>query len=523
MNLKKCVVIAFLAIFSGAQSLRADEGMWLLPLLGKLNIGQMQEKGFKLTAEDIYNVNSSSMKDAIPIFGRGCTSEMVSEEGLLLTNHHCGYSNIQALSSLEHNYLEDGFWAKTKAEELPATGLTVQFLKYMEDVTDRVTAGLAIDLNEANRRVKVEAVIKDITKEATKDNNYTAIVKSFFGGNSYYLVVYEVFSDVRLVGTPPSSIGKFGHDTDNWMWPRHTGDFSFFRVYCAPDGKPAAYSPSNVPYKPAHFLPVSLKGIEKGDFAMTIGYPGSTYRYLTSMGIEERMNITNRSRIEPRGIKQDIWLKQMKNNPTVNIQYASKYATSSNYWKNSIGMNKGLQKLDVLTKKRALETQFSNWAMEGGDATAVYKNILPSLKEAYEIRAEYMLAYSYAVECLITGTELYYFAYNAKALEKALEGQKTDEVNAAVTELRKIAAEFYKNYDITTDKETMVALLELYGKTIDETWHPTQYGIINKKFKGNYRKYVDDLFERSVFASELKLNAFFRQTFVEKVVCRSCF
>lgn len=498
-----------LAIVLGfGQLAKADEGMWLLPLISKLNIGQMQQMGLKLTAEDIYSINQSSLKDAVAIFGRGCTSEVISSQGLVLTNHHCGYSNIQALSSVEHNYLEDGFWAKTLAEELPAPGLTMTFLKRMDDVTEKVMEGVAPQMGEKERKQKIEANGATLAKEATNGTHYTAMVRSYFGGNQYFLIVYETFTDIRLVGTPPSSIGKFGHDTDNWMWPRHTGDFSMFRIYCGPDGKPAAYSEKNVPYKPAHHLPVSLKGNQIGDFAMTIGFPGSTDRYLTSFGIDERMNITNRSRIEPREVKQNIWLKHMQSSEKVNIQYASKYAQSSNYWKNSIGMNRGLTNLKVPAKKQELETQFAQWVANGGTDLQQYANVLPTLQKAYGERAPYMLAYSYAVECMVRGTELFYFATAAKELQGALTSNKAEDIAKATERLQAAAKGFYKDYDAITDKEVMAALLEFYGKSIRQEWYPSFMGLIQKKFKNNYGKYADYVFAKSVFSSEEKLNAF---------------
>jgi hypothetical protein len=514
--IKRISVFVLACLLFAGQWAKADEGMWLLPLLGKLNIGQMQEMGLKLSADDIYSVNKSSLKDAIAIFGRGCTSEMISDQGLLLTNHHCGYDQIQSLSSVEHNYLEDGFWAKTKAEEIPAPGLTVQFLKRMDDVTAKVTEGITPKTPEKERKAKIDAAIALLVKEATLDNGYSALVRSYFGGNTYYLVVYEVFTDVRLVGTPPSSIGKFGYDTDNWMWPRHTGDFSIFRVYCAPDGKPAAYSEANVPYKPAHHLPISLKGVQKDDFAMTIGFPGSTFRYLTSWGINERVTITNRSRIEPREIKQNIWLKHMQANEKVNIQYASKYASSSNYWKNSIGMNRGVAKLKVVDKKRELETQFANWAAQTGNS-ADYGNVLPTLENAYSERAPFMLALNFAFETMIGGTELFNFASSAGSLQKALAENNAEAIEKAKAQLTESSKRFYKNYDATTDKEVMGALLDFYAKSIDKNWHPTFFGLVQKKFKGDFAKYADYVFAKSVFVSEERLNAFLANPSLKKL------
>ncbi|MGM0464658.1 MAG: S46 family peptidase, partial [Bacteroidota bacterium] len=295
--MKRLLSILIALIVSFNMSVRADEGMWLLPLLEQLNMGTMTEMGLELSAEDIYSINQSSIKDAIVIFGGGCTAEIVSSQGLLLTNHHCGYGQIQSHSSVEHDYLKDGFWAMSKQEELPNPGLSATFLVRIEDVTDRVLSNVTDGMSESERSETINSVRGEIADEATEGNNYNASVSSFFGGNNYYLLVYERYSDVRLVGAPPSSIGKYGHDSDNWEWPRHTGDFSVFRVYMSPDGNPAEYSEENIPLKPRHHLPVSIKGVEENDFAMVMGYPGGTQRYMTSYGVDEVLSITHPNRI----------------------------------------------------------------------------------------------------------------------------------------------------------------------------------------------------------------------------------
>ena len=335
-------LIGFILLFSS--TLKADEGLWLLPLLEKLNMGKMTELGLKLSADEIYSINHSSLKDAIIIFGGGCTAEIVSDQGLVLTNHHCGYGSIQRHSSTEHNYLKNGFWAKSKKEELSNPGLSATFLVRIEDVSDKLNSVLTAEMTEQERTDTIRALSSMIEKEAMDGNDYRARVNSFFGGNNFYLLVYEIYKDVRLVGAPPSSIGKFGGDTDNWEWPRHTGDFSVFRVYMSPDGKPAGYSPDNIPLKPKYHLPVSVKGVQKGDFAMIMGYPGGTQRYMTSFGIDEVLSITHPNRIKIRGIRQEIMLKDMMASEKVRIQYASKYSGSSNYWKFSIGQSNGDRK-----------------------------------------------------------------------------------------------------------------------------------------------------------------------------------
>ncbi len=506
--MRRIAVILLVACMGITQFAKADEGMWLLPLINKLNIEKMQKMGFQLSAEEVYSINNSSLKDAIVIFGRGCTGEMISDQGLILTNHHCGYGNIQELSSLENNYLKDGFWAKTLDQELPAPGLSVTFLKYMTDVTAEVTAELNDDMTEAERLAKIQKASAKLVEEASKNNDYTISVKDYFEGNQFFLIAYEKFNDVRFVGAPPSSIGKFGFDTDNWMWPRHTGDFSMFRVYAGPDGKPAEYSKDNKPYKPAHHLPVSLKGVQKDDFAMTIGFPGSTERYLTSWGIKERMDIINDARIRPRGMKQDIWLKDMRADEKVNIQYATKFAHSSNYWKNSIGMNRGLEKLNVLGQKEALETEFTKWVNASADRKAKYGSVLSDLKKAYAERAPYMKATSFLAECQLRGTEAFYFSLNAKSLEKALEEENQANIDKAIKGLKKAGEAFFKDYYPETDRKVMGTLLKLYNDDIDTKFHPSFYATIKKKFKGDFQKFANVVFAKSIFTDEARYNAF---------------
>jgi hypothetical protein len=389
----------------GLMPLKADEGMWLLPLLEKLNIDKMTSMGLKLSAEDIYSINHSSLKDAVVIFGRGCTGEIVSDEGLLLTNHHCGFDAIQNHSSVEHDYLKDGFWAMSREEELPNPGLLVIFLIRIEDVTQRILSNLNDTLPEKRRSEKLKRISDEIIREATEGNHYRALVKSFFDGNDYYLLVYEEYRDVRLVGTPPSSIGKFGYDTDNWMWPRHTGDFSVFRIYSGSDGKPAEYSEKNIPLKPKHFFPVSLRGYNEGDFTMVIGYPGNTERYMTSYEVKELTEVIHPNRIAIRGLRQDILIKDMQTDEAINIKYASKYSSSSNYWKFSIGQSKGLKALKIYDKKQQLEREFTNWVNEDEGRKSKYSEALHLINEAVTARMPYQHALQYIQECLFGGAK----------------------------------------------------------------------------------------------------------------------
>jgi len=500
-------ILVILVTFSGFQA-RADEGMWLLPLIEKLNIGTMTSMGLKLTAEDIYSLNKASMKDAIVIFGGGCTGEIVSPEGLLLTNHHCGYGSIQKHSSVEHDYLTNGFWAMNRKEELPNPGLSVTFLVRIEDVTSRVIDKTNTGMTEAERRESVDAESSAITAEAIKDTQYRAMVQPFYGGNQYFLLVYEVYTDVRLVGTPPNSIGKYGHDTDNWMWPRHTGDFSVFRVYMGPDGKPAQYSEDNVPLKPKYYLPVSIRNLQKNDFAMILGYPGGTERYMTSYEVDEAMKITNTNRIKIRGERQDILMKDMVSDPKINIQYASKYSGSSNYWKFSIGQNEGLVRLRTAEKKAAFEADFMKWVKADPARTEKYGNALSLIENAVKGRAEKYNVQQYLSEVFRGSCEMISFAGQLVPLEDALTAKDSKKVTEIKERVLKNIDNFYSNYSYPTDRKVTKALLKLYKADIDPKFWPDFYVQIDKKFKGNVDAYVDDMFLRSFFTSPEKLKAF---------------
>jgi len=504
---KLLAILVILVTFSASQA-RADEGMWLLPLIEKLNIGTMTEMGLKLTAEDIYSINQASLKDAIVIFGGGCTGEIVSPQGLLLTNHHCGYGQIQNHSTVEHDYLNNGFWAMSKEEELPNPGLSVTFLVRIEDVTARVLGKTNPDMTEAARREAIQAESAAITAEATKGTHYNARVGAFYSGNQYFLLVYEVFSDVRLVGTPPNSIGKFGHDTDNWMWPRHTGDFSVFRVYMSPDGKPAQYSKDNVPLKPKHYLPVSIKNLQKNDFAMVMGYPGGTTRYMTSYEVDEAMKITNANRIKIRGERQEIWMKDMKADPKLNIQNASKYSGSSNYWKFSIGQNEGLTRLRTAEKKAAFEAEFMKWVKADPARLAKYGNALSLIENAVKGRAEKYNVVQYISEAFRGSMEMVGLASQMTLLEEALASKDQERIDGMIGRLKRGLGGFYGDYNYPTDQAATKAMIKLYRADIDPKYWPSFYTLIDTKFKGNVDAFVDNMFAKSIFTSQDKLNAF---------------
>jgi hypothetical protein len=515
--MKKLFSVLTILVLSFGFKAKADEGMWLLPLIEKLNMGKMTELGLKLSAEDIYSLNKASVKDAIVIFGGGCTGEIVSSQGLILTNHHCGYGSIQAHSSVEHDYLRDGFWAMTKDEELPNPNLSVTFLIRIEDVTSQMLAGVKDGMSETERTAALNEARTSITKKASEGNNYRATVSSFYGGNYFYLLLYESYTDVRLVGAPPSSIGKFGSDTDNWEWPRHTGDFSVFRVYSSPEGKPAAYSKANVPLKPKHYLPVSIKERNIGDFAMILGYPGRTNRYMTSFEVNEQLQIVHPDRIKIRGIKQDIWMEDMKANQKVNIQYSAKYFGSSNYWKYSIGQKAGLERLNVKGKKEAIENQFNNWVSATPERKAKYGEALNMIKTAIEGRAEYYNAVQYLNEC-ISGCELFSMNQVATMLITALKSGDNQKVTDAVSRIKTNMSNFYKDYNAATDLKSTKAMLKLYRADIPAKFHPDFYtNLVDKKYKGNIDKFVDDMFAKTIFSSEAKLTAFLNKPVLKTI------
>lgn len=507
--MRRFILVFIILIATLGLKAKADEGMWVLPLIEKLNIGKMTELGLKLSAEDIYSINKACIKDAIVIFGGGCTGEIVSSQGLLLTNHHCGYGQIQTHSTVDHDYLQDGYWAMTKDQELPNPGLSVTFLLKIEDVTDQVLAVVKTGMSEQERSAAINEARAAIEKKASEGTNYRTIVSSFYGGNYFYLLVYERYTDVRFVGAPPSSIGKFGFDTDNWEWPRHTGDFSVFRVYSGPDGKPAPFSTDNIPLKPKYWLPVSVKDLNKGDFAMILGYPGRTQRYATSYEVDELLKITHPNRIKIRGIRQEILMADMQADQKVNIQYASKYSGSSNYWKYSIGQKAGLERLNIKGKKEQIENQFNTWVTADPARKEKYGEALNMIRTSVEGRAEFANAQQYINECFNQGCEILSLNSVASALVNALKSGDSKQVPDLILRLKDNISSFYKNYNPPTDKKAVKAMLKLYRNDVQVKFLPDFYvNVIDKKFKGNIDKYVDDLFARSIFSSEAKLNDF---------------
>ena len=451
--MKRMIITAAIALCFAVQT-KADEGMWMLPLLEKINSEALANLGSRLTPDQIYSINHSSIKDAVVQFGGGCTGEIISENGLLVTNHHCGYASIQALSSEEHNYLEDGFWAQNLSEEIPVPGLSVSFLVSMEDVTGMVDT---------------EKARKKIIKKAQKDNPGCSIqITGFYNDNVQYLIVYKVYRDVRFVGAPPASMGKFGGDTDNWMWPRHTCDFSMFRVYAGPDNQPAQYSETNVPLKPAHSLSISLKGVEEGDFAMIMGYPGRTQRFQTAAQLEEMLAI-NDIRIDARTVLQDIMWKEMRSDEVVGLKYANKYASSSNGWKKWQGMREAFAKLDVIGRELDKEQRLEEWIIADPERKSIYDGAIEGIKNVVERRRS-----SYESYILLSET-----------LNKI---ELLGLVNANGD------AKYYKDYDANVDRKIALALTEHYLERASD----------EEKVNVS-REYIENMFRTSAFVSPERL------------------
>ena len=485
----------------------AKEGMWIPLLLEKYNIEEMQETGFKLTAEDIYSINQASMKDAVMIFGGGCTAELISDEGLIITNHHCGYSAIQSHSTIENDYLTNGFWAMSEAEELPNPGLTVTFLKYMKDVTDSVLTGVEETMTMKKREEIIEKNIKKIKEKATKDTHYTAVVKPFFHGNQYFLFVNEVYKDVRLVGAPPSAIGKFGGDTDNWMWPRHTGDFSLFRIYADKNNEPAEYSPGNKPFKPKTHFPVSLKGIDKGDFTMVFGYPGSTDQYVPSYHIQMLTEEVYPALIEMRTHKLNVMNKYMNADPAVRIQYAAKKAGVSNSWKRWRGEIRGLDILNAVKKKKEYQSDFQTWTEKNDERFQRYGRLLNEYEKLYQQLGEVRLARDLLLEIISRsgGIEVSRVAAMFRPLIAAYENNETpeqEEIDKIKEKLKKDISEFFKDYHQPVDHEIAEDILPLYAAKVDSEYLPAIYHHIEKKYQGQFEDYTDRLFRKTRLADQ---------------------
>ncbi len=497
------LVIALLAM-----PLFANEGMWLLHLLKKINEAEMQGMGLNLTAEEIYSVNNSSVKDAVVrLNGGSCTAEVISDQGLVLTNHHCAYGAVQSLSSVDHDYLTDGFWAFKQAEELPIDGMTVGFLQYIEDVSERVLTGVTPEMTEEERNAIIGAAINEIRNEAV-EKGYDADVKGMYYGNEFYLFTYKTYSDIRLVGVPPESIGKFGGDTDNWMWPRHTGDFSMLRIYADADNNPAGYSDSNVAYKPKHHLPVSLDGVKANDFTMILGYPGSTDRYLSSYGVEEALEVSNPTVVDIRTTRLETMKKHMDADKAVRIQYASKYAQVANYWKYFQGQSRGLKKLHVYDQKKELENEFAKWVAQDEARTKMYGNALQLMEEYYAENSKTEAARAYVNEVGF-GSDMTILAWRFNGNVAASYSEETKSYSQdAIDAFKGRIDDLYKDFDAATEKDVFINLFSMWQKNLPKEQQPDIFELINKKYKGSVQVFADKMFATSFLASPEKLKAF---------------
>lgn len=507
-NLKPLFVFLLTICFIGRGL--ANEGMWLPQLLEQLNENEMKAKGLKLSAKDIYNINKASLKDAIVSFGGFCTAEVISDQGLLLTNHHCGYGAIQQHSSLQRNYLDAGFWAMSKKEELPNEGLTATFIVRIDDVTSMATKNVKKDMPESERQLLIQSNIKELTASVKKEAWQESFVRAFFDGNKYYLFVTETFKDVRLVGAPPSSIGKFGNDTDNWMWPRHTGDFSIFRIYADQNNRPAAYSPNNVPYKPKHALSISLDGVAKNDFTMVFGFPGRTQEYLHSAAVAQTLNVLNPAKIEIRTKTLKIWDSYMRSNEQTKIQYAAKYASMSNAWKKWMGENLGLTKTNAIDKKKNYEAAFTKRINGNSILNEKYGNVLSELEKTYASIEQYALARDLYNETA-RAIELFGFCHQVIGFVNAYNTPKQSEVTASLTDAAKA---FYKNYDAKVDKDVCKEVIRYFLNKMPGHALPQE---INSLQGQQLDEAIEKLYASSLFVNENGFNQWINLPAVEAV------
>ncbi|MCX6257698.1 MAG: S46 family peptidase [Bacteroidia bacterium] len=514
---RKILLISILLVVNHL-ILFADEGMWIPALLGKYRLADMQAKGLRLSAEDIYCVNQASLKDAVCLFGGGCTAGVISDKGLVITNHHCGYGSIQDHSSPEHDYLTDGYWAMSRDEELINKGLTVSFLVRMEDVTAKVLAGVTPAMTETEREKAISKAIAEITRAATEGTSYSASVKPFYYGNEFYLFITLVYTDVRLVGAPPSGIGKFGGDTDNWMWPRHTGDFSLFRIYADANNNPAPYSVSNVPYRPAKSLMISLKGVKKDDFTFVYGYPAQTQEYITSYAAGMLSGTSDLNKVKLRQKILDIMDDAINQNSDLRIRYSAKAAGIANGWKKWMGEMNGLRRLSTIEKKKSFENEFTKWVNSDQERVRQYGHLLGDLKAAYDELTPYSKARDYINEAAYQ-VEILRFARNFTSLADLVKKNAQDDVIAAeIKRLKDECHAYFKDYDKETDQKLFTALLGMYYDDVELRFRPA---LLDKKYRNGFSSYAVELYSKSIFVSEERVIAFlsgFKRSSAKKII-----
>lgn len=467
-----------LFLFFIIQTQAQQGGMWIPSMLKGMNEGEMKTLGMKISAEQIYSINQSSLKDAVPHFDGGCTAEVISDKGLILTNHHCGFDNIQSHSTVEHDYLTNGFWAYKMEEELPNKDLEVTFVVKIEDVTSKIIEGIASLTSEAEKQKKIQQNISELVKNSPKEAWQENRVKTFYDGNQYLLFVVESYKDVRLVGAPPSSIGKFGSDTDNWVWPRHTGDFSLFRIYADKNNRPAAYSTDNVPYKPKHFFPISITGLKENDFTMVMGYPGRTTEYLPSVAVNQIVETLNPAKVEIRDAALKVQDRFMRKDQAIKIQYAAKYASVANYWKKWMGETKGLKKANAVAAKQKFEKDFQQKVAKAGKQ-AEYGNLLSEFEKNYTEIKDYALARDYFSEVALRNTELLSVGYKLYQLEQLLNSKGEQAFNDRKTNLSNGIGDFYKDYNAEVDKNVFEQLINLYATKSPKQFLPESLNNIN--------------------------------------------
>ena len=507
---QRIFLLLFAAFQLAATTARADEGMWLLHMLQRINEAEMQQMGLNLSAEDIYSLNQACLKDAvITLNGGSCTAEIISDQGLVLTNHHCAYGAIQGFSNVEDDILTNGFWAMSLDEEKPIPDFSVTFLQRIEDVTERVLADVTSDMDDSDREAAIQAVISQIEEEEKAISpDFRPQIKSFYHGNEFYLFVYRDYTDIRLVGNPPESIGKFGGDTDNWMWPRHTGDFSLLRIYSDADGNPADYSEDNTPYTPKRHLKVSLEGVQNGDFTMIMGYPGSTDRFLSSHGVQQALDFYNPSVVEVRDLKLQTMKTHMDADPAVRIQYAAKYAQTANYWKYYIGQSKGLKALDVYGKKKALEDEFSAWIGSSTERKTEYGSALGLLKTYYENTNATVKGQVYSLEAGLIGCDLMLFAYRVSANAGGLLSEDPERVARATAGVQGLADGFFKDFDQETDRDLFVKLMTKYMEDIAVDQQPAYFETVRSKYKGDFGRYAEKMYPKSFLTDPTRFAEF---------------
>ena len=479
-------------------TLRADEGMWLVSMLNRITMAEAQGLGLNLSAEEIYDINNASLKDAIVrLNGGSCTGEVISSQGLVLTNHHCAYDAIQGFSSTENDYLTDGFFALAHDQEMHIDDFVISFLVRIDDVTSRILENVTMEMSEDERNAAIRDARKALMEEMNPEGDKELQLKSFYYDNEFYMFEYKTYRDIRLVAAPPESVGKYGGDTDNWMWPRHTGDFSMLRIYADENNEPADFSENNVPYQPKRHLRISMDGVSEGDFTMVMGYPGSTDRFLSSWGIDQALRLYNPSVVDVRDLKLKTMKSHMDADPAVRIQYAAKYAQTANYWKYYIGQSKGLKRLDVESKKQALEARFTDWVNADTDRQAEYGEALGLIQSYYEDTDASVQGKVYALEAGLIGCDISLFSFRFYRMAAGLFSEDAEEVAATQAAMTDLANGFFKEYDQATDRDLFVNLMTKFRDDIDPAYHPSFFTTVADKYKNDFNRFADKMYAKS--------------------------